>query len=44
MPNKVNENPEWVTNKTIRQLIEERQSFEDQDLEVKISTDAGGNF
>ena len=37
--------PEWVTRgKTIRQLIEELQSFSDQNLEVKISTDDGATF
>ncbi len=41
----MNKNPEWVTKgKTIRQLIEELQSFEDQDLEVKISIDDGDTF
>lgn len=34
--------PEWVTHgKTIRQLIEELKSFEDQELEVRISLDYG---
>jgi hypothetical protein len=34
--------PAWVTKgKTIRQLIEELQSFENQELEVRISIDAG---
>jgi len=38
----INKNPEWVTRgKTIRQLIEELHTFEDQDLEVKISIDEG---
>lgn len=42
MSNGVNENPEWVTRgKTIKQLIKELQTFEDQDLEVKISVDGG---
>ena len=45
MVNTVNQNPEWVTRgKTIRQLILELQSFENQDLEVKISTDGGENY
>lgn len=37
---------EFVVNmgKTIRGLIEELQSFEDQDLKVKISTDDGVNL
>ena len=34
--------PEWVTRgKTIGGLIKELQSFEDQDLEVRISVDGG---
>ncbi len=34
--------PEWVTRgKTIRQLIKELQSFENQDLLVEISIDGG---
>jgi hypothetical protein len=34
--------PEWVTHgKTVRQLIEELKSFENQDLEVRISLDYG---
>ena len=34
--------PEWMTRgKTIRQLIWELQSFENQDLEVRISVDDG---
>lgn len=34
--------PEWVTRgKTIRQLIAELQSFENQDAEVRISMDCG---
>ncbi len=34
--------PEWVLRgKTIRQLIKELQSFEDQDLLVEISVDGG---
>lgn len=34
--------PAWVTRgKSIRQLIEELQSFEDQDMEVRISLDSG---
>lgn len=45
MNDKVNENPEWVTlGKTIRQLIKELQTFDNQDLEVKISTDGGDTF
>ncbi len=35
-------NPDWVIRgKTIKQLIQELQSFEDQNLEVKISVDDG---
>ena len=45
MNDKVNENPEWVTRgKTIKQLIKELQSFDNQDLEVKISIDGGESF
>ena len=34
--------PEWITyGKTIRKLIDELQSFENQDLEVRISLDGG---
>ena len=34
--------PAWVTHgKTIRQLIEELKSFENQDLEVRVSLDYG---
>ena len=37
--------PEWVIRgKTIRQLIEELQTFEDQDLEVRMSVDDGETF
>lgn len=36
------EQPEWVTRgKSIRQLIKELQSFENQDLVVEISIDDG---
>jgi hypothetical protein len=38
----INNNPDWVTRgKSIRQLITELQSFEDQDLPVYISLDCG---
>ncbi|MEP3244600.1 MAG: hypothetical protein ABJN40_00005 [Sneathiella sp.] len=38
----INKNPEWVTRgKTIRGLIKELQSFENQDLVVEISLDGG---
>ena len=38
----VNPNPEWITRgKSIRSLIEELSSSEDQDLEVRISLDGG---
>jgi len=41
----INKNPEWVkAGKTISQLIKELQSFENQDLEVKISLDDGETF
>lgn len=34
--------PDWVTRgKTVRQLIEELETFENQDLEVRISVDGG---
>jgi hypothetical protein len=34
--------PDWVTRgKTVRQLIAELQSFEDQELEVRLSLDSG---
>jgi hypothetical protein len=34
--------PEWVSRgKTIRELIEELQTFENQDSEVRISLDGG---
>ena len=37
-----NQQPEWVTRgKSIQQLIKELQSFEDPELEVRISTDGG---
>ena len=36
------EQPEWVTRgKTIRQLIKELQSFQNLDIEVRISVDDG---
>jgi hypothetical protein len=45
MKKKSNRPPTWVTRgKTIRGLIEELQSFENQDLEVKISADDGKTF
>lgn len=45
MAGKINENPEWVTRgKTIHQLIKELQTFNDQDMEVKISIDDGETF
>lgn len=45
MNDNVNPNPEWVTRgKTIKQLIAELKSFENQDLEVKISIDGGDSF
>ena len=45
MSDKINKEPEWVTKgKTIRQLISELQSFENQDLEVKLSVDAGESY
>ncbi len=45
MANNANQNPEWVTRgKTIKQLITELQSFENQELEVKISVNGGKSF
>tara|TARA_B100000446_G_scaffold156736_1_gene153790 strand:+ start:698 stop:904 length:207 start_codon:yes stop_codon:yes gene_type:complete len=45
MSDDVTPNPEWFTRgKTIKQLIAELQSFENQDLEVKISIDGGDSF
>ncbi|WP_306582025.1 hypothetical protein [Dokdonella sp.] len=36
--------PAWVTlGKTIRQLIRELETFEDQELEVRISLDGGSS-
>jgi hypothetical protein len=38
----ININPEWVTRgKKIKELIKELQSFENQELEVRISLDDG---
>ena len=38
----MNTQPAWVTSgKTVRQLIEELRSFEDQEMEVRISIDGG---
>ena len=40
MSNNTDKTPQWVTKgKSIRQLIIELQSFEDQDLEVRMSFD-----
>lgn len=34
--------PDWITRgKTVRQLIQELQTFEDQNLEVRMSVDGG---
>lgn len=42
MTNDYQKQPCWVTKgKTIRQLIEELKTFEDQNLEVQISFDEG---
>ena len=42
MKSTINKNPAWVTQgKTIKQLIEELQTFENQDLEVRISLNEG---
>ena len=36
-------NPEWTSKgKTVAQLIEELRTFEDQQMEVRISLDEGG--
>ena len=38
----VNQKPEWFNKgKSIRQLIQELQTFEDQDIEARISIDSG---
>jgi hypothetical protein len=45
MSENVNPHPGWVTRgKSIRQLIQELQTFEDQDLEVYMSIDDGETF
>ncbi|MEO1669465.1 MAG: hypothetical protein AAFR77_01565 [Cyanobacteria bacterium J06631_2] len=42
MANDTEQQPEWVIKgKTIRQLTEELQTFENQDIEVQISLDQG---
>jgi hypothetical protein len=42
MKKEIGENPAWIgRGKTIRGLIEELKSFEDQDLLVEISLDDG---
>lgn len=42
MSSSVNANPEWVTKgKSIRKLIQELQTFENQDMEVRLSLDGG---
>ena len=41
----INQKPEWITRgKTIKQLIKELQSFENQNLEVRIFLDDGQTF
>ncbi len=43
MVDDVEKNPRWVNRgKTIRELIDELETFEDQDLPVEISVDNGG--
>jgi len=38
----LNKNPDWVTKgKTIKELIEELQTFANQDMVVEISVDGG---
>jgi len=45
MESEKNNIPAWVVNgKTIRQLIEELKTFENQDLEVRISVDDGQTY
>jgi len=45
MNENVNQNPEWISKgKTIKELIRELESFENQELEVKISLDSGESF
>ena len=40
----MNDHPEWVVKgKTIRQLINELQTFQDLDMEVRISLDDSDN-
>jgi len=42
MKKNINEHPEWITRgKTIRQLIKELQSFDNSELEVRLSLDGG---
>jgi len=42
MKGKINSKPEWVKRgKSIKDLIVELQTFEDQNIEVKISTNDG---
>ena len=43
--NNVTKNQNWISRgKTIKELISELQSFNDQNLEVKISIDDGKSF
>jgi hypothetical protein len=45
MTNEVKNQPDWVTRgKTIRQLIEELKTFENQELEVRLSLDDGETY
>ena len=45
MSNKVNKNAEWETRgKTITQLIKKLKTFDNQDMEVKISIDDGESY
>ena len=42
MINDSKKQPDWITKgKSIRQLIEELKTFEDQDMEVQLSFDEG---
>jgi hypothetical protein len=45
MTDEVKNQPDWVTRgKTIRQLIEELKTFENQELEVRLSLDDGETY
>jgi len=45
MTTEINSNPEWVTKgKTIKELIKELKTFDNQDLEVMLSIDSGETY